>query len=123
MSLSQRRVEAGLERINRVLGGGGPNMGFQAVTPHDIDAGIEQSGDVVGDGDVFVDPVLAAGSTSIMMSTSLSGRASSRAQEPNNAACRTPRSRSAAWFSRNRVMMFLRSMRLYIAWKAFAARR
>jgi hypothetical protein len=29
---------------------------LQAVTPHDIDAGIEQSGDQVLDGDVLIDP-------------------------------------------------------------------
>ncbi len=48
-------------------------------------------------------PTGASGSISIMMSVSLSGRASPRAHEPNSAACATPRERSAASFSRRRA--------------------
>src|SRR4029077_10444315 len=59
-------------------------------------------------------PILAAGSTSIMISRSLSARWSPRADEPNSAACRTPRSRSAASFLRNRAMISWLSMGLYI---------
>src|SRR5664280_943366 len=44
----------------------------------------------------------ASGSTSIMMSVSLSGRSSPRAREPNKAAWVTPRARKARSFSRSR---------------------
>ena len=53
--MSQRRVEAGSERINGVSDGGGPDIGLQAVAPHHTDASIEQPGDVVLDSDVFID--------------------------------------------------------------------
>jgi hypothetical protein len=120
MSSSQRRVEAGLETINRVPGRGWPDVGLQAVTPHDIDAGIEQSGDIVLDGDVFVDPdpghrIDLDHDIDVAVGTRLVPRARTEQR-------RTPRSRSAISFPRNRVTMSLRSMRLYVTWKAFPAR-
>jgi len=53
--LSQRRVEAASERIDRVFSGSRSDIGLQPVMSHDIDASIEQSGDIVFDGDVFID--------------------------------------------------------------------
>ena len=50
MSLSQRRVAAASESMDRVGRGGGGDIGFEARAIHHIDPPVEQAGDI------FLDP-------------------------------------------------------------------
>jgi len=56
-----------------------------------INRSVEKTGHILFEAHVIVDRSFRPGSKSTKISTSLSGRFSPRATEPNTAACATPR--------------------------------
>jgi hypothetical protein len=77
---------AASESKNGVGRRGGPEVGLEALAAHDIDRAVEQLRDVVLERDIFIDADPGGRIDLDQISMSLSGWASPRAREPNNAA-------------------------------------
>ena len=56
MPSSQRRTDSGSEGINSINRGGGTHVRLKALTIHDVDAPIEQTGDVLIDLNILINP-------------------------------------------------------------------
>ena len=108
--MSLKAVDAASEGTNGVGRGGGTNVRLKPAAADDINRTVEQSRDAILERDVFIDadqgrrsgtPIRAVGSTSIMISMSLSGRSSpcARAEQRRvtDAARAKPARFPAAW--------------------------